>query len=809
MHVKGVLNMGLGLLVSWVIMSCPVSVGAPQSRAMSTPPVESARLESPRVARLFGEMAQELIGGADVSDAQRECAQVFLRAARELDRSNDAIQRMLLDVAVRWPERDYSASIHAWLEHNDALSDDVGLVKDSIDYLDSRLRSRVEREQFLEAVLGRVHERNVLLDSHLFTELGLLMIEQNKKNEAWRYLQQGYKVHLYNKLAFAKLAELLPDQITAEMYFEHLRYAMLANPLDIDAALAFAQYAEQLELYALAVGGYDYCVALYYYLYPGQPLPQYIYLPWAISNYNVKGKKHRVTQIATKVRESGEFDIFLEGLAGRAAHQLGDESTAQRIFTVAEQRATQLHFKGPDKADLNESSQGITHVVGPKQFAWFYCFALPDKDKALEWANLTYSTDPNSEASASILAYALVLNEQWKWAKLSAEKHDRQIALLALAMIQLNEGEKEKAINTLKRAVSKDPGSLVAERAREVLARNGSRYETPAKVTEVLTSLAERFGELIVPRFTPPEKLVSLRFEVLEKTIAYGRGVEAVITLVNQSDEALLVSESGLIRGAIRIDARSQGDVTASWKNLMVRKLFADSLIQPGHGLSKRVRLDVGALGRLMHAHPQANMDIDFTLYLDPVETDPNTVQNRITGINPVVVQVKRPAVQISEQFLNQQYNDIALGDLTRRMETAELFIGLLKELQEVVRRGAALYNIQYADWMPGRLKSALTSDSGLLLYRIGSEWEAKAQVLTTMRDLELDAGLTEAVARHLNNPRWPVRLVALYLLAQSQGRAFNDVLDHQTKYDLNRLVRDMAQVLKSGAERITLSGLK
>jgi hypothetical protein len=302
---------------------------------------------------------------------------------------------------------------------------------------------------------------------------------------------------------------------------------------------------------------------------------------------------------------------------------------------------------------------------------------------------------------------------------------------------------------------------------------------------------------------------VSLRFEVLEKTTAYGRAVEAVVTLVNQSDESLLVSESGLIRGAIRIDARSQGDLTESWENLMTRKLFSDSLVQAGHGLSKRIRLDVGALGRMMHAHPQANLDIEFTLYLDPVETDPDTVRNRITGIKPIVAQVKRPAVQISEQFLNQQYNGIALADLTRRMQTAELFIGLLKELQDVVRRGTALYNIQYADWIPDRLKSALTSESGLLLYRAGSEWEAKAQVLTTMRDLELDAGLTEAVARHLNNPRWPVRLVAMYLLAQSQGRAFNDVLDHQRQYDLNRLVRDMAQVLKSGAERITLSGLK
>ena len=37
------------------------------------------------------------------------------------------------------------------------------------------------------------------------------------------------------------------------------------------------------------------------------------------------------------------------------------------------------------------------------------------------------------------------------------------------------------------------------------------------------------------------------------------------------------------------------------------------------------------------------------------------------------------------------EYNAIALGDLTQRMEIAELFIGLLKELQEVILQVRAL----------------------------------------------------------------------------------------------------------------------
>lgn len=809
MYLRRVPSLALALLVSWAGMSCPLSLGVPQGNLANVNTSASAPLASPSVAQLYADMAYELFSNPDASAGQLDCAMVFLRAAGHLDRDNNEIHRMLVDLAERWPERNYSSPVFAWLDRRDAQFDDVGLVKDTIAYLVRHLRSSAEREQFLQTTLMHLRGRDALLDSYLNTELGLLMVKQNKKTDARRHLQEAYRIHLYNKRAFAELAELLPDQITPEMYFEHLRFVMLENPLDIDAALDFAQYAERLELYSLAAGAYDYCAELYYYLYPDQSLPAYIYMPWAISNYNVKAQRHKVTQIASKVRNSGEFNLFLEAYAGRAAHLLGDESTAQSVFAAAEQKATQLHFQGPDGAPPSESSPGDTQVVGPKQFAWFYCFVLPNKEKALEWANLAYSTEPNSEASASLLAYALVLNEQWQWAKLSAEKHDRQIALLALALIQLQEGRKDSALKSLNRAIGKDPGSLVAERARDILVRQGSRYRTPVNAHEVLTNLAERFGELIVPRFTLPEKLVTLRFDIPKKVLTYGQPMNGIVTLANPSDEPLLLSDSSLFRGVIQIDARSQGDLTGAWPGLIVRKLFDNKLIEPGKSISRSVRLDVGGLGRALHTHPQAGLSIDFTLYLDPVATDPNTVKNRVASIQPIVVRARRSKVEISRELLNQQYNAIALGNLTQRAQVAELFTGLLTEIQEVARNGAALYEIKYADWMPGRLRSALTSDAGLLLAPTPDGWELKTQVLGLMRDLEFDNDLTLILAQHMNSHHWPVRLLAMYLLAGAQGPRFDDVLEHQIKYDSNRLVRDMAQVLKQDPGRLILSSVR
>ena len=57
---------------------------------------------------------------------------------------------------------------------------------------------------------------------------------------------------------------------------------------------------------------------------------------------------------------------------------------------------------------------------------------------------------------------------------------------------------------------------------------------------------------------------------------------------------------------------------------------------------------------------------------------------------------------------------------------------------------------------------------------------------------------LPGVVARHLNHPEWPVRLMAVYLLATEAGGDFGKVLDWTARQDENALVRSLAVVLGS-----------
>ena len=108
------------------------------------------------------------------------------------------------------------------------------------------------------------------------------------------------------------------------------------------------------------------------------------------------------------------------------------------------------------------------------------------------------------------------------------------------------------------------------------------------------------------------------------------------------------------------------------------------------------------------------------------------------------------------------------------------------------------LYRHRYAEWLPEFLRSALVSESGLLLGEGEGEWIVKVNTMADMLSMPIDRELATVVARNLNCPEWPVRLMAVYLLATGTGGDFEKVLDWVAQQDNNELVRSMAVVLRS-----------
>jgi tetratricopeptide (TPR) repeat protein len=751
--------------------------------ALAQDALNTDRLFSPSVGQKFYEIAYELANSKNATESDLEQAIVFLTATTNLDSRANYVLPDMIKLACTYSEHDRSELVNQLLMNYANESADLEVTTQAIRYLLEKLDSREQREQLLKEILKNLGAKNPVLDSELATLLGLLMAEKTDLQAAQSYLMQAYNSNKHNRLAFAKLAELAPEQIDPAMYLEHLRLALGENPLDMEAALAFAQYAEQLQLYQTAADSYEYCVELFKYLNPSQALPSWLYLPWAISSYNTTRNQHRCLQIASDLRQSGRLDLFLEAIAAKAAAKIGDEQKATQILKTAEDKTRQLLIS-------NDNSPKPT----AEQLAWFYCFAMPDANKALDWANKAYSIEPNSPTASAVLAYSLVMNDQNDWAKLLIDNYNyehNQIVDLTLAKIQLAQGQQSSAIETLKAAIARNPGSLVAEKAKEILTQLSSNYIAPIDPDIVLAALKNTFGQAVVPAFVTPEKVISVQLNARGNKFYYGTELDGtVVTITNNSSEPLVITDDSLFKGYIRVDANTSGDINKKIPSLVSFRVRPALPVEPGRSLIIPLRLVTGELRQILLTYPQASLDIEFTVYLDPVITDQGIPTNSLTDIKPASVVVKRPGVKLTGKYLRNRFNSLTKGQQGQKITTAQLFIGLLMEQNAMANR-EPLYKFMYADWMPPLLKSALLRNLA------DNDWGVKVHTMADMLSLPMDYELTAAVAENLNDTAyWPVRMMAIALLAKSQDRNFAKVLDWMAEYDPSTLIRDMAVAL-------------
>jgi len=783
------------------------------------------RRDSSSVSQKFYEIAYELTSVGSV-----EPAMVFLTAAMKLDSNARDARSLLIKLACRDPAQPSFLSsqqnrggglvYNLLMDYVDEAAD-VEVAKKAVVYLLAHLNTREQREKLLEQMLGTLGGKNVVLGSELSTLLGLLKAEKADLEAAEFYLMQAYKRNRYNKLAFEKLVELKPERIGPAIYLERLRLALRENPSDIEAALAFAQNAEQFQLYQTAAAAYEYCADLFAYLYPSAALPARIYLPWAISSYNTQSATgwSKCLEIARRIQQDGRFDLRIEAIAGKAATKIGNSELATQIFQAAEKKAQQLLMQAPKAGAVREpplrSSEFLdssdSEQVSTSQLAWFYCFVLPFPDKALEWANRAYETEGSSPAAGAILAYALMMNNQTELAKpiidtlYSKSLGSRgfsagQIADLALAQIQLADEQKDSAIETLKAAIIKDPGSFEAERAKEILAQQGEKYIPPIDPETILTMLESVFGSArggLVPEFTPPEKIFSAQLKIQGDEFPYGSEFSGTVELINNCSQPFVISDDALFKGNIRIDADVSGDLNRTIPNLVSTKIRTALLIEPGRSILIPLRLITGELRKTLLTYPQASLDIEFTLYLDPVTTilqKEGKITNRLTYIEPTRVRIKRPGIELTGKYIRGQFNLISTGSASQKIKAAQLFTGLLMEQKMLNRKPP--YRYMYADWMEPLLRSALLHESGLLHKSANGQWVVKVHTMAQMISLPLDYELISAVAKNLNDTNWPVRMMAVYLLSINADHSFDKVLDWMAKNDSNELVRDMAAAL-------------
>jgi len=744
-------------------------------------------LLSPLTAKTFYDIGYELYTAKDANFLSAKQAIIFFNAAINLDSRAGYVLPDIINIAWQYPEENFSDAVKLALNEYIGRSADLEVSSKAVGYLLERLDSREQRQQLLTNLLNRFRQKNIMFASDIQTQLGLLTAETGDAVEAQIYLARAFSDNKYNRLAFAKLAELtdaggqsLPDIA----YLQNLRFAARANPLDFDSAFRFAQYAQILSLYEPAAAAYNYCADLLKYLSGRQSVGPDIYRPWIINCFNAR-QYSQCRQILQELRDKDIFDIQVEAVASSAAKLGGDEKNYKAILDAIQARADKI-LAGRSKASSAEL----------EDLTWFYSFVADvNADQALAWATKAYDADPNSLNAASLFAYALVINDQNELAGSVLEKIDTstQAAALAKATILLQKQDASSATDLFKKVVNTAPGSFEAQKAKAKLKEIDPNYASGIDAAAFITELQSDFGQTIFGQFVEPAKMASFQFNIKGSEFSYGSEITGNLVIINNHSESMVVSPDAMIKGNIRVDAKITGDLTERIPALIVKTVRPSYEIRPGDALFIPLRLDTGRVKCILDCHPQAELNIEYTAYIDS-QTDANGQIRNALPIKPAIVSLTRRKLDLNTRYLQQRLDALKKGHQGQKTKSAELFAGLLAEQQQF-RQTSPAYRFIYAE--PQLLSSALA--------RCLSEddWILKAQTIAAMLRFKLDYRLTDAVSAELENPKWPVRLMAVFILDKDQSQEFKPVLDWTAKNDAHPMVRQLAAILSGNFEPV------
>lgn len=756
----------------------------PFGGAVSAAPQDD-QLFSESTAEIFVRQAQRIYRQDPLDPQKIEQAMTFLNAALSLNRTSASAAEQILRIGSTAcaGSENYSDIITWALDRQADAQADLHILTEAVGCLLEQQNSRLDREVLLEKLLKKYIQRNEAFASELATQLGLLAVEKADIDSALDWLSTAYELNPYNRLAFIKLQELSSGQdlsVKPDVYLIQLRSAIDLNPYNLNYALLYADTLKRMQLYESAASAYEYAAQVYAFLNPQKPLDETILLSWVLSCYHAPRQESTCIRIIEQHRDPARFNLILEAVAGRAAIKLGQVEKGKAILETAGKKAERL---------LSEDD--VVRPLGPEQLAWFYSFVLQRPEEALAWANRAYKEAPQRQGVEPIFAYTLAQSGQIELAKQYAEPHQQtsQVAALVMAMAAIAEDDQAKALDLLKSSIAMMPESFVAEKAMELLKSQGSDYVIPASVTMAKSALDKAYENRIIPDFVSPQKRFSAKLFFNGSEFFYGNEFEPKLIVENTAAAPMIIGPESFLRGFLRIDAAVSGDMNVELPGLLTMQFRPSRPVLPGEHISLPLPVEMGQLRKLLETYPQADVDIAFTVYLDPVEKEDGRVENALTGTAPVRGQIHRSDVVLTRDFLMQRLDALAKGQQGQQLRAVRLFAGLLAEQSAFETGGASFRYI--------RIDPSLLGDAVRRGLR-DENWKIRIQALDSLISLSipLDTGMIQDVSTNLNHEQWPVRLMAMVLLGADQSDSFRQVLDWMAQHDAHPLNRRMAFAL-------------
>ncbi len=646
-----------------------------------------------------------------------------------------------------------------------------------LDWIDLGIEARQtldDRRAFCQAQLEQPgNPPNIV--SELQRRMADLARRAGDDDAARRYAQAAVDASPYNLYARALALELTGRADDPVEQVRLLLHRLGANPARGGPLLDLVGFLDELSLHDRAAQWYAWSVEHFRRRHPGMPPPIGVMIDWAASLCD-GGQYAEAFDVCNAAMSLDPANVEAQVLMIRIARLRGLKDVADKQTDMVARHLVEM--ESTILAERNGSAAA--------QSAWFHIRYKPEPGRALRMATLAAQTMRDDPISVGLLGWATLLDGRAAEAEsiLTPVAGTFQHAAIPLAKAQLEQGHRDKAIETLRRGEKLRYSGQAYDTIIEMLEELGLK-PAPKPDHTAVTEALDQFDRAVLGFYDDPAKALKLDVKPAARKVGVRDPFLLTFTLSNVGSYPVTLGADGMVANP-QVLVSVMGlwpDAPAETAYLSV-SLMRKYVLLPGERIVVRQNVKLGGLAQYLEVQPQREANLEFSFVFDPVPDDQGNFVSRLPGIELPPVKITRSAVDGTPRGVAGLTAAIRSGNESQKSDAVQTLTALVVE-----RRSALAYSIDY---------SAMSVDPDALLQTALTALRdpsplVRAHAVDALALLPAEPPIVQAAAPLLSDPNFLVRMLAVDVLANGQGPVFAPVVQRLADADADPLVKELA----------------
>jgi tetratricopeptide (TPR) repeat protein len=598
---------------------------------------------APAMAQRFVEFSRSTLQAKHVDKANWRQALELLKAAVRLDPDEARYARLLVEAQLR--NGDASGAAEALKAYRVLRPDDRVAQVQLIDLYVGRIETADAKLKYLQLLLGD-ESLPAAVRSHVAVHAARVQWASLRHSEADKLLEEALKLNPLNMDALQMRYDT-SDSATITQRVATLLAMLKSNPGQPRTAEALAEELADAGLVDLSTDWYRRSASLLVAL--NQPMSPAFAVNYAAELYMAEQPQLAESMIGGLLKA---FPADMNGLyiAMLSARQSGEQDKlkqySDQIVNAAMNRlATTLAAADkttpttrpldapppPLPSDLATQAKTMKKADAPQRDD--YISALGD----LAWIELYFKDDapaanqaidalkvllpPQSVTLARLEGWQLLVNKKYAEAKVKLSATADSDPLSALGVIRAeiaDQKENSQAKADAVKLLSANPSGLLGAFVWDGVRNLGVKRAT-SQATDGVHAQIDQFSRDWLKILDQPQRFYNLRFDPIQVGHEYNEPMIARVTVRNISDQDLTIGEDGVIHPDLWIDAQLRGLHQQAMPAVAYARLGDRLILHPGESITRRVRVDQGALENFLKSDPGEPIQVAAGVTTNPV----------------------------------------------------------------------------------------------------------------------------------------------------------------------------------------------